>query len=69
MEVLLCEIDGQALVMQFRALVEVPLCEIGGHVVWSAGGGAVLRDVDGPVRGGMQFRVLVEVPLCEIGGM
>ena len=44
MEVLLCEIDGQALVMQFRVLVEVALCEIGGHVVWSAGGGAVLQD-------------------------
>ena len=45
MEVLFCEIDGQALeVMQFWVLVEVPLCEIGGHVVRSDGGGAVLRD-------------------------
>ena len=39
MEVLFCEIDGGLLIsMQLRALVEVPLCEIGGHV------GAVLRD-------------------------
>ena len=51
-EVLFCEIDGRVLEgMQFRVLVEVPLCEIDGrvlggmqhNVVWSAGGGAVLR--------------------------
>ena len=45
MGVLFCVIDGRVLGgMQFRVLVEVPLCEIRGHVVWSVSGGAVLRD-------------------------
>ena len=34
MEVLFCEIDGPVQGgMQFRVLVEAPLCEIRGHVV------------------------------------
>ena len=44
MEVLLCEIDGGLLGgMQFRALVDAALRDRG-HVVWSVGGGAVLRN-------------------------
>ena len=49
-EVLFCKIDGQVLdFMWLGVLVEVLFCEIDGrvlergHVVWSAGGGAVLR--------------------------
>ena len=49
-EVLLCEIDGRVLGgMQFGVLVEVTggalFCELDGqgHVVWGAGGGAVLQ--------------------------
>ena len=38
MEVLFCEIDGRAGAGGGAAL------QNGGHVVWSAGGGAVLRD-------------------------
>ena len=60
MEVPFCEIDGRALgVMQFRVLVEVPLCERGGN----RGHVGVLVEVlfceiDDQVVGGLQFRVL-----------
>ena len=50
--------------MQFRVLVEVALCEIGGMLLVEV----LFCEIDGRVLGGMQFRVLVEVPLCETDG-
>ena len=68
MEVQFCEIDGPVRGgMQFRVLVEVPLCEIGACSLecwWRS----CFGKIDGRVLGGMQFRVLVEVPLCETDG-